>query len=392
VYKLSPSLNRVKWLSIVLPTIAFVLFSLIFIFANPDVLKAFWSFVAELFTSIFDWISQFSPSVSEVLFWLAALWISLVLLRPVINPSLLLAMAIGKSNTSDAAETTAPAPEYAAFRNTLATVIGLFAFYLVFEFVTLWFWEIPKGFYYSGYAHEGAAWLTGALALSTLILSLVFRGRVLHDPRLPKLRKLAWIWSFENMLLALAVYHRLFIYIDFNGMTKMRIIGLFGMTSVVVGFVLVIWKILHQHDLVWLVRRHLWTLAIASYIYLLTPVDAIWVEYDVRRILEGDLAPSVQISVHPIGSEGILLLEPLLDCEDELIREGVRSMLATRQKEAEHLAAKNESLGWTTYQISDQMVLEALQEGSDQWKQYAADPDKRAEAKRLFDDYSYQWY
>ena len=54
---------------------------------------------------------------------------------------------------------------YAAVRNTLACVIGLFAVYLAFEFATLWFREFPKGFYYSGYAHQGAAWLTAALAL-----------------------------------------------------------------------------------------------------------------------------------------------------------------------------------------------------------------------------------
>ncbi len=48
------------------------------------------------------------------------------------------------------------------------------------------------------------------------MLSLIFRGRVLADPRLPRLRRLAWLWSAENMLLAAAVYHRLFIYIGFN--------------------------------------------------------------------------------------------------------------------------------------------------------------------------------
>ncbi len=61
----------------------------------------------------------------------------------------------------------APAGHYPALRNTLWTVIGLFAVYLVFEFMTLWFRSLPPGFYYAGYARERAAWLTVALALAT---------------------------------------------------------------------------------------------------------------------------------------------------------------------------------------------------------------------------------
>ena len=154
-----------------------------------------------------------------------------------------------------------PSPLYAACRNTLVTVIVLFAIYLVFEFKTLWWRVFPPGFHYSGYAHEGAAWLTVALALATLILSLAFRGSILLDPRLRALRRWAWIWSLENVLLAIAVYHRLYIYIGFNGMTRMRIVGIFGISAVLVGFLLVLWKIAHHRGFLWLLRRHLWTVA-----------------------------------------------------------------------------------------------------------------------------------
>jgi len=61
----------------------------------------------------------------------------------------------------------ARSPLYSAYRNTLMTLIVLFTIYLVFEFITLWRREFPPGFYYAGYAHQGAAWLTFALALAT---------------------------------------------------------------------------------------------------------------------------------------------------------------------------------------------------------------------------------
>ncbi len=178
------------------------------------------------------------------------------------------------------------------------------------------------------------------MALATAVLSLVFRGGVLRDPRLRRLRALGWIWSAENFVLTVAVYHRMAIYVDFNGMTPMRIVGLYGISAVVAGFALVLWKIGRGHSFGWLVRRQLWALALVVYLFALTPVDAICVRYNVWRILAGDPAPSVQISVHPIGPEGVLLLEPLLGSDDAIIREGVRAMLAQRADQAETAAAQ----------------------------------------------------
>ena len=270
-------------------------------------------------------------------------------------------------------------------------MILLFAVYLAFEFATLWFREFEEGFYYSGYAHEGAAWLTVALALSTGILSVVFGGRILQDSRLPRLRRLAWIWSLENMLLAVAVYHRLYIYIGFNGMTRMRTVGIFGMSAVVVGFILVLWKIACNRDFIWLMRRHLWTLAVTIYLFALTPVDTLVVSYNVRRILSGDPAPSVQISVHPISSEGVLLLQPLVHCRDQTIAEGVCAMLAQRHEEAETLARRRREQGWTTFQIADHVVLTGLRAASSSWDKYA-DKGKRDTALESFHEYAYKWY
>ena len=390
--KFSPAIGCARWLSIALPLAAFVAFGLLFILANPDLLMSFGEGIRAIFDTVRQWMLRFSPSGWEVIFWLAVFWIAIGLLRPVVGRTLSKEMSSGRATVSDRAEAISPSPLYAAFRNTLLTVIALFAVYLAFEFKTLWFRVFPQGFCYSGYAHEGAAWLTVALALATAVLSLVFKGPILHDPRLPKLRKLAWLWSLENMLLAAAVYHRLSIYIGFNGMTRMRMVGIFGMTAVVVGFVLVVWKIAHNRDFVWLLRCHLWTLALTVYLFALTPVDTIVTRYNVRRILSGDPSPCVQISVHPISSEGIPFLKPLLDCQNETIREGIRAMLAQRHAEAEAAALRQGEQGWTAYQIADNVVLKMLRQSSANWAEYAADPDRQDATLHRFHDYAYQWY
>jgi hypothetical protein len=261
----------------------------------------------------------------------------------------------------------------------------------VFEFRTLWFREFPKGFYYAGYAHEGAAWLTASLALATVVLSLIFRGGILRDPRLPRLRRMAWIWSAENLVLAATVYNRLHIYVNFNGMTRMRTVALFGVTAVVAGVILVVWKILHNRDFVWLVRRHLAALAVVVYLFALTPVDALVHTYNVNRVLAGDLAPSVQISVHPINAEGILVLRPLLASDNEIIREGIRAMLADCYVEFARSTREHEQQGWTAFQIAERLVVVRLYATRGDWKQFS-DATKRAAALSRFHEYVYQWY
>ena len=392
VNKMSPVATiRGRWLNVALPLLAFVVFSVLFILANPDLLAQFGESMELLLNTLRDWIIGFSPDLTEVLFCLGALWITVGLLRPVMSRTLLEETSRDAPSATEATGTAPQAFLYSAFRNTLVTVIVLFAIYLVFEFKTLWFRVFPEGFHYSGYAHEGAAWLTLALALATGILSLVFRGRILQDPRLRTLRGLAWVWSLENLILAASVFNRLHIYVGFNGMTRMRIVAILGMLAVVVGFILVLWKIAFGRDFVWLMRRHLWTLALTVYVFALLPVDTIVVSYNVRRILSGDPATSVQISVHPISSEGVLLLEPLLDCGDETIREGVRAMLAERLDEAESLARRRRDRGWTTFQVSDHIVLERLRAASGQWAEYT-DHRKRDMTLKRFHDYAYQWY
>jgi hypothetical protein len=387
-----PRPKRTLWLTIGLPLAALLLFSLLFILANPDlatVFRAGWTRVA---STIQEWLAMISLPPTEVLFWMVTAWVAVSFLRPVINQDALEDVPGPDAPAKSKTATFAPDPIYAACRNTLIVVSLLFAAYLAFEFQTLWFRVFPKGFYYSGYAHEGAAWLTVALGVATGILSIIFRGPILDDPRLSRLRRLAWLWSLENMLLAVAVYHRLFIYVGFNGMTRMRVVGLYGMSAVVVGFLLVLWKIGRNRDFVWLLRRHLWTLALAIYLYSITPVDALAMRYNVGRILAGDSAPCVQISVHAISSEGFLVLQPLVNCHDPVIREGLKALLANRLDEAESQASQQQRDGWTATQIADQKLVEQLRAASRFSASVGDEARQRKASLEAFHKYAYQWF
>jgi hypothetical protein len=379
------------WLNVGLPLAAVLVFGTLFLLANPDLVTSFWTWADWARRALWESLHDLIPSWTQVLVWIAAACMTVGLLRPLWAHPLLERFSGPTRSLSAVEPASSPASLYPAVRNVLAAVITLFALYLVFEFKTLWFRVFPPGFHYSGYAHEGAAWLTVALALATLTLSAVFCGRILHDPRLPRLRWMAWIWSAENLILAIAVYHRMSIYVGFNGMTRMRTVGLFGISAVVVGFLLVVWKVMRRRGFVWLLQRHLWTVAIAAYLFALTPVDALVHRYNVRRIMGGDPAPSVQISVHPISSEGILVLHPLVHSRDPAIREGIRALLAERAEQAEAALQQQTQQGWTATQLADRLLVTQLRSIRSEWDRYA-DPARRAEALERFHSYAYQWY
>jgi hypothetical protein len=373
-------------MAVAIPLAIGAAFSLLFVLANPDLVKSLSESLSQFLERLRGWLIDFS--LRECGFLACVGWITLALLR---------GRAAGSRRTTQAnaafdSERDADAasqPMYIAWRNSLALVVAIYAVYLVFEFQTLWFRQFPKGFYYSGYAHEGAAWLTIALALATSILSLIFRGRILANPGVDQLKRLAWIWSVENLVLAAAVYNRLLIYIGFNGMTPMRILGLYGVSAVVVGFLLVMVKIARGHDLAWLLQRHLWTLGLAIYLYAITPLDYLAMRYNVARILRGDSAPSVQISEHPISTEGLLALFPLVDAGDALVKQGVAALLAERRDELEDQYRTYR--GWTAYQLADRLFVEQMHRPPAATIRFA-DENSRRVAWRRFKTYAYQWY
>ncbi len=386
--RFSPAVLKNQWFAVVLPAVTLLVFATIFVMANPDLVKSFGENIAWFVEVVDNWLQQFQ--FTEILFCAFSGWLVTGMLRPIVNQHQAAERAVGVSETS------VNSPYYDAYRNTLAVVIGLFAVYLVFEFQTLWFRKFPDGFHYSGYAHEGAAWLTVALGLATLMLSLIFRGTILADARLSRLRTLSWIWSIENLLLAVAVFNRLSIYVGFNGMTRMRVVGLFGVASVVVGFLLVLRKIACNHGFTWLIRRQLWTVAFAVFLYAVLPVDSFVNQFNVRRIMAGDPRPSVQIGWHETSDEGFLRLLPLIDCPDPMIKDGIRGMLDEKLFQLETELASKQAQSWTAKQIATDQLVAQLRTAKARWSAdkwfSSTNFSPRQDVISRFRNYSFQWY
>ena len=369
--------------AVVLPMAAVVTFGTLFTLANPDLFE--WT--RGRLDSAYRWtIGRLQTlSIWEIPFCVAALVIGAGLMRP-FRPGL-------RFGGSDRIETSAEraSPMYAAYRNTLVSLVVLFAVYLGFEFRTLWHREFPQGFYYAGYAHQGAAWLTVALLVATVSLSVVFGRSLAHDPRRRRVERLAWLWSAENFLLAIAVYNRLMIYVGYNGMTRMRTVGFFGITLVVVGFALVVYKIARERSFWWLLRHQLLAFVLAGIVYAVWPTDYLTHRYNAVRVQSGYANPSVMIAVKPIDDEGMLNLFELIDHRDPIIREGVRARLATRATEL--LDDPNMSINgktWPEYQGATRALIARFE--TVPWRSWFAHRVDRHRARTRFTDYAMRWY
>ncbi len=374
-----------RFLNFALPVICVALFGTFFVMANPDLIKEVSLFLGDVFGRLRTWLMRYS--FSEILFWCGVAWITAGLLFP-------FARWTFESAVTAEADSRLPTEDnqlFAPFRNTLLALIGLFSVYLVFEFRTLWFRKFPVGFHYSGYAHEGAAWLTAALALATVILSLMFRGTMMWHLRLSQLKLLAWVWSALNLLLAMSVYNRLFIYIDYNGMTRMRTIGLLGISCVITGFLLVLWKIARRHSFHWLVQHQLLVPMFAVCLYIAAPVDWFVHRFNVARILSGHPEPSVQISEHPMEDAVLPVLIPLLDCDDATIREGVQALLHLRLQQLKSDQMSESTQHWTAWQFGTDQAVRKLQTAESRTSRTPSDTDFN-DARSRFREYSMQWW
>lgn len=373
--------------ALLIPSVLGAVFVFIFVMANP-VLK---DFVVNLRKNLWLHIKALVPSWSQVLFWVAVLWCVAGLLRPGLSTKV--SDFFSTLNQKSDPRRFAPAPGYAypASLNTLIVLIIIFAIYLVFEFYYLWIREIPKGFRYSEYAHEGAAWLTFALAVSTVVLGVIFYGGLREHPRIARLKKITWLWIAENFILAICAFHRTQIYVHYNGMSRMRVVAVVGISLVVAGFILVVWKVAQDKSFWWLVRHHLWALFIAVFLFEIMPVDYFVTRYNVKEILSGNPAPSVQIAYHPIGVDGCLQLLPLLHCEDDSIREGVKALLAKIEDGLEKEKAKLQKRNWTYFQMGKYRALRILKRYNHEWKAYT-NIQLRNQRLSEFRSYTRQWY
>jgi hypothetical protein len=377
--------GRWRWLEFGVPIMIAGLFAIIFVMANPDAVTKLGLWLQELGSIVLRWFVGLR--FGQLFLWLLVVVLGLGALVPPWKEWLqhyALSLPVRQYPESAPHENRAV---YQASRNTLVAVIVLFAAYLVAEFSTMWYREFPKGFHYSGYAHAGAAWLTAALALATIVVSAILRPEIQRTPGHSTLLMLARIWSMLNFVLAICVFNRLFIYIDYNGMTRMRVVAILGVCCVVAGFILVVIKASRGFSFNWLVERQVMTLAAFAYLLAVLPVDWLVYSYNCRKVLAGEESPAVQIAEHPLSSSALQAVLPLIDSNDPVISQGVAALVARQLERIDNCDS------WYHFQISDRLLERAVNQRYTAGVQmFKGQSTQRDEAITRFRDQVWPWY
>lgn len=349
-------MGSIAWLEIGLPLFVTAIFGWMFLSANPDAINRSIELLAAWSHSLERLLIR--VQIDEVLIWIVVGIVGLGILVPAWSKILHIERPIVP--TVHHLEVEANQRLFAACRNTLITVALLQTCYLFFEFRSLWFREFPIGFHYSGYAHAGASWLTAAIGFATVVLSLVFRANQFTYEQYQRLIPWAKLWLALNLVLAVCVYHRLWIYIDFNGMTRMRVVALLGVSCVVAGFGFVLAKVHGRRRFGWLVQKQLIAVLFACYLYAVMPIDWLVYKYNVLAIQRGQEAAAVQVVAHPMSSSALLALTPLLHHDSSVLREGVAALtmeyVSQRMKDRDN---------WRGFQLSDYWLIEKLNDNVD---------------------------
>ena len=306
------------------------------------------------------------PAPGRVVTWAFLLFGAILLVRP----------AVRRSAAREAADTTGETTRGTIMlaRNALVPLNVVFFLYNALDATYLWAGSPPPGVSERQYAHEGAAWLTVALALLTVVVGVMFRGPLAHDPRGKLARILAFGWLAQGLVLALGTFRRLAIHITTSGLSNVRILGIFGTGVVALGLVLVGVKLLRRHAFVWLLRRQLDALVVALLGFCLLPTHLISARVNVSRVMAHQYQALVNIEEQADEAESAAALLPLVDHDDERIRRGVAAILLNERDALRKVAGATH--GWRERDLATARAGRDLEAASEKLMAVLGDVDR----------------
>lgn len=375
-----------------------VLFALVFIAANP-VLGHYWEMFYARFAEIIDAVLELIPGLGHICFWGVMLCVMAGLVTPLLPRRL-----TGFINARREEQTPASGRNILLLATALAMLaaanLAFFAYNLL-DARYLWLHgALPAGITFSQYAHEGTGWLTFALLLATVFIGLTTSPWLVPDCRDRGPRLLSFLWVVQGGVMAVGVLRRIQLYVAYNGLTSLRLLGIAGTLLILSGLAVMVVKLWRRRNIIWLLRRYVAAFIIALVICALFPDDYACARFNVWQAMHDNDRPLVWLAEHQysLGSEAYPALLPLLNHPKPVVRDGVRAFLSARLALFMTTAGPAEpNLGGVTgrhpleQQLSDEYALARLRAAGltpgerFDWR-FANDPDWQA-----FDAYVRQW-
>jgi hypothetical protein len=350
---------------ITIPLLVGLVFVLIFSFANPVVatlLDRVWSSSAELI----DWFfQQIKPT--RIVLWGAWVMLFAGLIRPVVEGPLFDVLHKLKETLvpADVVKKREKPGDYRSAAATLILVNILFFIYNLIDVKYLYLRaQLPEGINWITYTHSGCGWLTFALFVSTVVTGRIFWNRLNFHKDAAKLKTICYIWVIQNGILAIGTIRRIQMYIDFSGLTHLRMTGIYGALLIMAGLGIMVCKVRSNRSFIWLFRKYALAFSLAVLSLALTPNDYLCTSYNVERVLEGKQRALRPICLKQLTPEAFPQLIRLLDYQrqdkdeamEQRVRRGIAAMLGMAIADLE----QQRQGPWTTYQVSSSWAYAQL--------------------------------
>jgi len=259
-----------------IPVAGGALFLGLFMHANPV--------VAQVVARCWRWLTQDGwPSLGRVGEWMLAAALSWMLLRA--------RWRIRRPPGADAA----PMSDHSALAIRCMLIFNLvFLLHNALDAAYLRGGHaLPTGTTYARYAQQGSHTLLITALLAAAIMLLWFRpGSPLERSR--PARALLFIWLAQNVVVLLGAAYRLWRYVEVFGLTRWRCCAALWMALVVVGLLLIGWRIFRSWDNGWLIDANLSVLAMVVLVLGWCDADSVIAWQNVRQLGPGPAPGSAE--------------------------------------------------------------------------------------------------
>ena len=273
------------------------------------------TWVNQLLSKLWDWITSFDLSFGRMIFWVFIALLSLALIRPKETSQ------VWWGWMGRVVRFSPPAKPFQAYSRSVLILAALNAIFFAANSIDccfLWAHQgIPQGVTYSQYVHQGTAQLIAATLLSAIVLIFLFNQNKSLSSR-TLLRVFALLWIGQNLFLLTSIALRLKLYVDVYSLTSQRISVLIFLLLVAGGFILLACKIIFERSLLWLLGANAALLFSFFYIIEFADLEAMAAGYNVSR-WERDPTHQLDIDyLQTIGSSGWAALVRVAERNDRV--------------------------------------------------------------------------
>ncbi|MEA5403765.1 DUF4173 domain-containing protein [Arcicella sp. DC2W] len=170
--------------------------------------------------------------------------------------------------------------------------------------------KLPKGIHYSSYVHQGVNTLIFSAILAISIILYYFRANQNFYSRNKWLKRLAYVWIFQNTLLLIGVIFKNQLYISEFGLTYKRIGVYVFLILTTAGLISTFWKVLHQKTIWFLLRNNSWFAYFLLIVSSFTNWDSLIASYNINKANQLDVTYLLNLSDNTLPALKTLLVHP----------------------------------------------------------------------------------